>query len=91
MSDRFCIPLSRDSAIAKRQEYNQDVLVFEEPSLLVYFLGRKVGVKCADVEVQGRLVRFEAAGRGKPGGLLLVGDDKTRWLLIRNWVVITKK
>jgi hypothetical protein len=76
--------------IAKREEYHQDVPVFEERNLLCYFLGRRVTVKNAGLEVQGRLVRFEAAGCGRPGGLLLMSHDKT-WLLIRSWGVIAEK
>lgn len=85
---RACIPLPRDTMMAKREEYSQDVPVFEEHHLLCYFLGRRVTVKNAGLEVQGRLVRFEAAGRGgmhKPCMLLLLGDDLETQLLIRDW------
>lgn len=93
MTSRSCISLSRDSMIAKREEYHQD-LVFEESHLLCYFLGRKVTVKNAGLEVQGRLVRFEAAGHGtmhKPCTLLLLRDDLQTQLLIRNWEEVKMK
>ncbi|MGD0496095.1 MAG: hypothetical protein ABSB28_08640 [Candidatus Bathyarchaeia archaeon] len=92
MTSRFCIPLSKDSAISKREEYEKDVIVFEERNLLVYFVGRWVTVRSAGWEAKGRLVRFEAGSLGrihKPCTLLLLGDDK-QLSLLRNWEVILK-
>jgi hypothetical protein len=65
-----------------------------ERNLLRHFLGRKVTVKNAGLEVQGRLIRFEATGRGgmhKPCILLLLGDDLQTQLLIRNWEEVKMK
>jgi len=92
MSERSCVPISADSVIAKRSEYEKDIIVFEERNLLVYFVGRHVTVKSAGLEIRGRLVRYEPGSVGrvhKPCTLLLQGDDK-QLSLMRNWEVILK-
>ena len=83
MTERYCIPISRDSAIGKRPYFEKDTPVFEERNLLVFFLGRRVRVRSGGWQIDGRLLRFEAGYR-TPCMLLLLGDDKSQ-LLIRGW------